>query len=111
MLGDLIEKLEQATAGSPELDRLIFELFEETPPDQTCPPPITTSIDEALAFAEKILPGCYYQLMKSNPFEIAQGWSPFWASVGPFGHQEIAQSSSPAIAICIAVLLNKEVSA
>jgi hypothetical protein len=111
---DLIKRLEEAEAGSRELDLRVFERFDLvdgerwteadldyalTDPDKTInPPPLTTSLDAALALAERVLPGW--------------GWSAGGSRGEHYGRLdtpdgrdfEEAYAPTPALALCAAIL-------
>ena len=68
-------------------------------------PPFTASIDAAVAFVERVLPGSYWRVARHEP-QLARlpGSGPFWASVGAPGEQEGAWGNTAPLAILIASL-------
>jgi hypothetical protein len=56
---DLIKRLEEAEAGSRELDTCIANHF-----DTNDTPHVTTSLDAALALAERVLPGARWMMVQ-----------------------------------------------
>jgi len=118
---DLLERLEVAEAGSRELDLRVFEHFDRvdgqrwteadldyalTDPDLTINPPhFTTSLDAALALAERVLPGWWWSISSERigepePRPFASGW----LSDGETGELHTARAKTPALALCIAIL-------
>lgn len=111
----LIERLEAAEVGSRELDAAIWYALIETcggKPDKDMIgrwPDYTTSLDAALALAERVLPGWHWELDNV-------GGSPYAANltnpVGRFlicGDTEVYSTApTPALALCIAILKAKE---
>jgi hypothetical protein len=117
---DLIKRLEEAEAGSRELDAAIADLFNPVPDqydgfagrwpfvegspfsDQT--PPVTTSLDAALALAERVLPGWGWEISHDDCNGNYYAWvgKDFYLH-GPQEHLRGIQES-PALALCIAVL-------
>ena len=111
MTTPLITRLEEAAEGSRELDLRVFEHFDRvngerwteadldyalTDPDRTINPPhLTTSIDAALALAERVLPGWDFIVGRTN------GGLTIHAQVGP---GEMQFGNTPALALCIAIL-------
>lgn len=105
----LIERLEGAEAGSRELDEalcealsIIFARFawDNGTNSSTCAP-VTTSVDAALALAERVLPGSRWEC-GVNSYEGA--WAVVYADLVGTG----GCSSTPALALCIAILKAKE---
>jgi hypothetical protein len=133
---DLIKRLEEAEAGSRELDREIAKLIDKAEWDKCAnwasmpcgaPPDVidrdalrwlpayTTSIDGAVAWAERVLPGWYCAVQPwfhTDPdrtmyraYVIKPDWSRWtpvdddWCEVvlGP-------SATTPALALCIAIL-------
>jgi len=143
MTDSLIARLEAAEVGSRELDALITahfvgaELRPYPPATDFGPsakwqfwsadgkhflgneskfpvPPVTTSLDAALALAERVLPG-WYVGVQANRYELLiapEDWSAYLSA--PKGHQftdEVeASAPTPALALCIAILKAKEAS-
>jgi hypothetical protein len=117
---DLIKRLEDAEAGSRELGLRVFERFDLvdgerwteadldyalTDPDRTInPPPLTTSLDAALALAERVLPGWGWEISHDDCIGNYYAWvgKDFYLH-GPQEHLRGIQET-PALALCIAVL-------
>jgi len=102
---DLIKRLEEAEVGSRELD--ISLAMETTHPygfdserEIDAYPHPTTSIDDALALAERVLPGLY---MWKVEFDDEPTSTPAWANVyAKRDGQSFAHT--PALALCAAIL-------
>lgn len=68
-------------------------------------PRYTASIDAAVAFAERVLPGCYWRIEKMTPARaISSPGSAFWATCGSAGEQESAYAKTAPFALLIATL-------
>lgn len=117
---ELIARLEEVEAGSRELDLRVFERFDLvdgerwtdadleyalTDPDCTISPPrLTTSLDAALALAERVL-----ELRGPININVCLAGSA-QAQIypdDPCGVHVQAVASSPALALCIAILKAK----
>jgi hypothetical protein len=123
---DLIKRLEEAEAGSRELDALVFRRFGGPLPKEFAgygvgltwqadgsatmpvgemqvrydPPPLTTSLDAALALAERVLPGLY---MWKVEFDDEPTSTP--ASAKVYAKRDGQGSAlTPALALCAAIL-------
>jgi hypothetical protein len=102
---DLIKRMEEAEAGSRELDiALAMETthvygFDSEREIDAYPHP-TTSIDDALALAERVLPRLY---MWNVEFDDEPTATP--ASAKVYAEQDgRGYAATPALALCIAVL-------
>lgn len=67
--------------------------------------PATTSLDAALALAERVLPGWWWSVSSERigepePRPFASGW----LSDGALGALRTARAATPALALCIAIL-------
>lgn len=128
-LSALIARLEAAEVGSRELDAEICILFQYGGPnsegavnvrtdsnwegdllfeqggDECCNPipPVTTSLDAALALAARVLPGWSCSAIKGQGGCEAYVWPHAEAFADVQG-----KSSTPALAICIAILRAKQ---
>ena len=94
-MNDLIKRLEEAEAGSRELDLAIWSSqgFIGTLGEKMgC---VTTSLDAALALAERVLPGWDFIIGRTN------GGLTVHAQVGP---EEMQFGNTPALALCIATI-------
>lgn len=111
----LIEKLEGAEVGSVELDALIYSHLNCTliprradyRPRRRWPNgsvthqrKVTTSLDAALALAERVLPGWGFYLRRDSDGSGCGLVPPGLTSVTP-GHM---QAATPALALCAALL-------
>jgi hypothetical protein len=104
---DLIKRLEEAEEGSADLDREVERALGVIPvgvrEDGTWglkQRPWTTSLDAALALAERVLPGLY---MWKVEFDDEPTSTPAWAKVyAKRDGQSFAHT--PALALCAAVL-------
>ena len=116
----LIARLEAAETGSAELDYLIDEALSEwrnigggfavhkvtgerrrNSFDYTAP--VTTSLDAALALAERVLPGCGWSVSMDD----RMGW--YQSDIGKdhylfAGEPSRSLARTPALALCIAIL-------
>ena len=134
MLTDLIDRLREAKEGSRELDRDIaistfqgskdnaeyarqavvshgakphhFEVCGISGISLHTPEPVTTSLDAAVSLCERLFPGCehgYYQYRHRPGDEYAR------ATVAKIGgpYVEDVKARTPALALCLAVLLAK----
>jgi hypothetical protein len=127
---DLIKRLEEAEAGSRELDALVFRRFGGPLPKEFAgygveltwqadgsatmpvgemqvrydPPAYTTSLDAALALAERVLPGWGWEISHDDCIGNYYAWvgKDFYLR-GPQEHLRGIQEN-PALALCIAVL-------
>jgi hypothetical protein len=98
----LIEKLEGAEVGSRELDCAIWTATGGW--DHVGrPPTFSTSLDAALALAERMLPGWDWQIVKGSEEEAYVALQPHGAA---FGHE--VQAATPALALCAAILRAKQ---
>lgn len=113
----LIEKLEQAESGSRELDATIADLlldpifkplsktrqmrwpFAEGSGIAALTPPVTTSLDAALALAERMLPGARVMVER---FHDGKGWA--MAQRASESAKIMTDGNTPALALCAAVL-------
>lgn len=117
--GSLIARLEAAEAGSRELDAGVFcatnSGWRPGTGVQTgavirsgimwSPEPVTTSIDAALALAERMLPGCFPGVQKNR--WARKAWTAYLTVAD--ADDEIEQDAdTPALALCIAILKAKE---
>lgn len=112
----LIERLEAAEVGDDTLDELV--LMETTHPYgfdlDDDPPPVTTSLDAALALAERVLPGWEFGTYINRPDINGNRFTKIeahrWQDVAPEHAFACASSSAstPALALCIAILKSKE---
>lgn len=107
----LIERLEAAEGGSRDLD---FEMHQAFPPksldDALASGRVTTSLDAALALAERVLPGWVWQLDVEPSRAWAQGAAEPWPEglVASDRGGAYAGGDTPALALCIAILKAKE---
>ena len=97
---DLITRLEEAAQGSRELDVLIQNALR--PHDNSvwwmAQPPVTTSLDAALALAERVLPGCLVSLfLHGNATASVE-----CKTAGRVKTEGLA--TTPALALCLAIL-------
>lgn len=117
--GELVERLEVAAEGSRELDCDIgIELGEWTPPKgatRVRPDlwrradinhyqphiPVTTSLDAALALAERVLGHCFWEM---EHVAIISGQRRYYATLSPETPSADADAATPALALCIAIL-------
>ena len=104
---DLIKRLEEAEEGSPFLDREIWVALEfagnRSP---VCAPEYTTSLDAAVALAERVLPGCLWTA-GSNTYDGApNGQAEVFLPVPSDFHDGCGEvtAATPALALCIAIL-------
>lgn len=67
-------------------------------------PPLTASLDAAIALVERMLPGCRWRVEHLPPSGETAFGKPCWATCGMPGEQEQAVASKPAIALLIALL-------
>jgi len=96
---DLLARLEVAEAGSLELDVAIWDAMGGW--SVAHPPAVTTSLDAALALAERVLPGC--RCMVERDFD-GNGWAMVQRS-GTFNAERVmTDGNTPALALCAAVL-------
>jgi len=132
-LAGLIERLEGATGKDPELDADLRWALDRQRAERaywngalgmpralpehaklaglgrisviSAFPSLTASLDAALAFVERVLPGSYWRVARHEP-QLARlpGSGPFWASVGAPGEQEGAWGNTAPLAILIASL-------
>lgn len=102
---ELVERLEAASAGSRELDiSLAMETtypygFDSEREIDAYPHP-TTCLGDALALAERVLPGWCWLVERHKDGSASvtlDEWSAY--SSGPF-----VQGATPALAVCIAIL-------
>ncbi|MGV3720618.1 MAG: hypothetical protein ACO1SX_06875 [Actinomycetota bacterium] len=120
---DLIDRLAKAEAGSRELDRLVGEATGQQLTDgfwryaARC----TTSLDAALALADRVLPGwtwlalgpdkdgrcptlCFARLASPDFDCVTWEAGDQWTTDVLAGRDATAHAATPALALCIAVL-------
>ena len=105
----LIEKLEGAEAGSPELDADVALQVGWTvhpgdnwigPHAEIAVPDYTTSLDAALALAERVLPGWVWNMGNDLPC-----WVHLWIDDRNYDGNPIkGDAATPALALCAAIL-------
>lgn len=127
MKEELIGRLETAEVGSRELDVLIWTVFDAAKIERdisrhkgTWPrgasndekaarrasylkasaPGFTTSLDAALALAERVLPGWWPAFAKTSPV----AWSADVYEPTSHASQSVGQAASGPLALCIAIL-------
>lgn len=111
---DLIERLEKAEAGDVALNCAVARVFGYHVPDRAwsgwhdpdgkhigLPPAFTTSLDAALALAERVLPGCFCGVQKNR--WAGKAWTAYLTVADAEGEIE-QDADTPALALCIAVL-------
>lgn len=101
-MSGLVEKLEAAEVGSRSLDQAVW-LATGGWEGVNAPPSFTTSLDAALALAERVLPGWFVGLQQ-NRWVHREG--PAWAAylTPPKSSLEIeGDGPTPALALCIAI--------
>ena len=121
-LSALIAKLEAAEGGNAALDGQIYNhlgcdlirpTMRQAPaqrrwPDKsiTVQRKLTTSLDAALALAERVLPGWVWQLRIDKDQAEAQCDDLWWGEgyEAPDVGGTLANGSTPALALCIAIL-------
>lgn len=105
----LIERLEAAEGGSRELDWSISDAFGERHGGNVCPI-YTTSLDAALALAERALPGYFWEIQICPYTTTVQGALESWNEglAAPDVGGVYADARTPALALCIAILKAKE---
>jgi hypothetical protein len=130
---ELIARLEDAEAGSRELDAAIFRYFGEPVPTEFAgrgiklewqddgtavmpigdmhvrysPPSYSTSLDAALALAERVLPSWrVFGISDERDSQVNSGWAAGICELRGPGIQH-ARTWTPALAICIAILKAK----
>lgn len=108
---DLIERLEAAECGSRELDREVCEATGWGVHNAFWILPATTSLDAALALAERVLPDHKFAIVKDDGPDAGPKfrWSVQVARYnleGPVGRNSwwFGVSDTPALALCIAIL-------
>jgi len=112
---DLIERLEKATGPDARLDTdIMIALGQWTERDwwsfdyqKHTPANLTSSVDAALALAERQFPGVWYHAAKGK----TRADEPLYGAALMFGADPIGQGESDgstAIAVCIAVLKAKQ---
>jgi hypothetical protein len=100
----LIERLEAAEAGSRELDRAVWSALEfDHDGEPTKCPAYTTSLDAALALAERVLPGWGFVL------STGAAGQPAWAQAYPEPvDEDICRDATAAgtrpLAVCLSIL-------
>lgn len=130
MTASLIERLEAATEGSQDIDAEICIALQygglnsedgqnvRTDPDWEgdllyeigaeeccCPiPPVTTSLDAALALAERVLPGGYTVRADIDSDRSDISIDPPWKSLNGPPRPFFGIAKTPALALCIAIL-------
>jgi hypothetical protein len=104
---DLIKRLEEARAGSADLDREVERALGVIPmglhEDGTWGQkqrPWTASLDAALALAKQVLPGLY---MWKVEFDDEPTSTPAWAKVYAIRARQ-SFAHTPALALCAAIL-------
>lgn len=116
-LQGLIERLEKAEGPDRELDNsLTLAAFPEgrivLAPDQRYDyimgssgggpvSPLTASIDAAVAFAERVLPGCWYQIAKGKLRDA----EPLFGALILFGSDEVLGAGEHPTSLPIAILI------
>jgi hypothetical protein len=108
MATDLITKLEEAGEGSRELDKVVW-IATGGWSGVDAPPSFTTSLDAALALAERVL-DLHCAVVESSPQSDHPNGQKACASVhlvGGGGSGRIA-ASTPALALCAAILRASE---
>lgn len=107
-LSALIARLEAAEVGGRELDRGIwFSLEFNSHGEPSHAPKYSTSLDAVLALAERVLPGCSPGMSQNVH---SRDWFA-WIGYAEDGEAKLhAQTfgTTPAIALCIAVLKAKQ---
>lgn len=105
---ELIARLEEAEAGSRELDREIGEITRAPMGNAGDVVGLgyahfTTSIDAALALAERVLPDARVTI------NTGSGWARLLTKDGryDYGFFASARAATPALALCIAILKAK----
>jgi len=102
----LIARLEAAEAGGRELDYEIRDALNDPHWNIRVPADWTTSLDAALALAERVLPGWQITLSTKG------GEMPPWVQIYPLPLEEDNYldpefAATPALALCIAILKAK----
>jgi hypothetical protein len=115
---DLIKRLEEAEAGSRELDCDLAEMLGEVPVDAfrmhgvmtgrygTGPysawtaPNYTTSVDAALALVERVLPGWCWMIERHKNGTVTAGLHEWNA----YREADQLTANTPALALCAAIL-------
>lgn len=95
---ELIARLEAAEVGSRELDVCMWEVSDGWQ-NVHRPPCVTTSLDAALAMAERVLPGCRCIAERDHD---GTGWACVRASED--SERFMTDAATPALALCIAIL-------
>lgn len=109
----LIERLEAAEVGSRELDAAIWYALIETcggKPDRDMIdrwPAYTTSLDAALALAERVLPGCCPGVSQNVHSGVWFSWLGYSDEGVPRLYAD-AFGKTAAVSVCIAILKAKE---
>ena len=119
-LSALIARLEAAEAGSHELDKVVavacgstINVWAETAADGTflgSVRPVTTSLDAAIALAERVLPGWAVEVSRINAGTsrcTANIWMPSQRGAQLGSGRVFVDASTPALALCIATLRAK----
>ncbi len=113
-LSALIARLEAAEAGSHELDKAVaiacgstINVWAETAADGTflgSVRPVTTSLDAALALAERVCGDREWMIVRSNE----GGVTTYHALIGPDAVERAGEAATPALALVIAILRAKQ---
>jgi len=116
-MSDLIERLEKAEAGSVPLDCEVVRQFGYHVPEGTwqgwhdpdgnhigLPPKVTTSLDAALALAERVLPGHVFYSIDHMAVINLRNICVAQVSGEADGCAGEGEAATPALALCIAIL-------
>lgn len=107
----LIERLEAAEVGSREFDCEVWCIFDGWAGVDK-PPCVTTSLDAALALAERVLPGWRMHVLQDQDgmYQTDNAAKRWFCGIhekrGP--GNVMAHAPTPALALCIAILKAKE---
>lgn len=135
-LSALIARLEAAEAGSRELDALVWKALNPRGEiaikgagrpglvnwrcripgatianSWTNPGRYTTSLDAALALAERVLPGWYFGVQQNRYVspDMPDNWSAYLSAPRALDQGDIeGEAPTPALALCIAILRAKQ---
>ncbi len=101
---DILARLSVAEAGSRELDALVGSQLEPTVfHGPAITPRYSTSLDAALALAERVLPGWRRHLNELPP-STGLGWeATVWTDAADLSVHP-SRAPTPALALCIAIL-------
>jgi hypothetical protein len=121
-LNDLRKRAEKATEGSGDLDREMAIALGWTPPTMGLPywhdhegnhwtalPDWSTSIDDAIALVERMLPGWSYSLRRGGRLvqatvESGEAQYPVWALISQDGYGKHVDAPTPPLAVILALL-------